>query len=142
MIKWSSMSNTMFVVLAWTMVIALIAAIIFAPKLIHYLRRLYPTEFKVVAGTLLSMLGVLVVALYFNEPNPRARKVVQFKYESIVTVDGVTELGWLTDCSTGERRHITGDFTVTEDATPVVCVNERHYDKWLKAQAMNRKDNQ
>jgi len=71
---------------------------------------------------------------YFNTPHPHPRTVVQIGYESIVTVDGVSTDGWLTECDTGTVRHIAGDYSIVKDKTPVVCVGERNYQDWLKQQ--------
>jgi hypothetical protein len=74
---------------------------------------------------------------FFNQPKPRTRAVVRLRGgERIQTVKGVTTDGWLTECDTGNQRHIVGDYAVVHDDPtdlPVVCVNEPHYKEWIKA---------
>jgi hypothetical protein len=83
------------------------------------------------------LLAIGYAVVYYAEPHPQPRAAVQLRHgEEIETVNGVTTDGWLTECETGNRRHVVGDYTVVQQVTPVVCVNEPHYKEWVKAEVI------
>jgi hypothetical protein len=69
---------------------------------------------------------------WYDQPHPRVRTILQFRDSQIVAVEGVSVLGWLTDCETGTARHVTGDYSLTKTTIPIVCPNEPHYQEWAK----------
>lgn len=89
----------------------------------------------VLIGTLAVFVIFICVAAfadYQNAPHPKVRAVVTFQNGgSIVTVDGVSDEGWLKDCDTGLTRHISGSFTINHTA-PIVCFGEPHYQEGLQ----------
>ena len=88
------------------------------------------------ALSVLVLMGAMAGSMwYFAIPHPRPRSVVQYRGEYITTVDGVTRDGWLTECETGNRRHIVGDYLLSDGTVPVVCFGEAHYQEWLKDKA-------
>jgi hypothetical protein len=87
------------------------------------------TEFVVRLKLLLIftvlIVGSYLVALYILTPNPYPRTIVRLHNEDIITADGIRSDGWLTECKSGNKRHIDGDFLTLPDSTePIVCVNE------------------
>jgi len=82
---------------------------------------------------IVALIAVVGVPWYLS-PHPRPRTMVRLHNdEDIITIDGVSESGWLRECNTGNRRHVVGDFTTIEKSTPpVLCVGDRGYEEWLK----------
>jgi hypothetical protein len=120
-------------------IIGVILGLVFIGLMVKYIQSEVNTT--ALANVLTTFLPIAVVCLlvwgfvwYFFTPHPHPRKIVHLKHEYIEAVDGVTADGWLTECVTGDRRHIVGDYTVVDDPTPVVCATESHYQEWIKIQ--------
>jgi hypothetical protein len=97
------------------------------------------TEFvarlKLLLIAMVLIVGSYWVALYILTPNPYPRTIVRLHNEDIITADGIRSDGSLTECKSGNKRHIVGDFvTITNATEPIVCVNELRYKDWVKEQ--------
>ena len=139
----SDMGSTSFALLCFAAVFLIIvglASLYLAPRyregIIGGFAQLIRMAFRAALALGAVFLVIAFVREYLESPHPRPRVVVQVGSEYIVTVKGISDDGWLTDCSTGYRRHITGNYTIIDDEkTPIVCVNERHYDEWVKSRS-------
>ena len=97
------------------------------------------TEFvarlKLLLIVMVLIVGSYMVALYILTPNPYPRTMVRLHNEDIITADGISSDHWLTECKSGNKRHIVGDFvTIPNSTEPIVCVNELRYKDWVKKQ--------
>lgn len=99
----------------------------------------YAEELKLLLILAGLVTGAYVGVWYLYSAHPQSRSIVRLRSEDIITVNGVSEDGWLTECNTGTHRHVVGDFKVIDGYTPpIVCVNERGYDEWLKQAEANK----
>jgi hypothetical protein len=82
----------------------------------------FVARLKLLLIFIVFIVGSYMVLLHILPPNAYPRTIVRVHNEDIITADGIRYDGWLTDCKSGNKRHIVGDFvTIPNSTEPIVC---------------------